>query len=561
MTVQLGNGEPPEMVGAPELVIITKANAGIGVTDQGVASATGADTDDLAGVLASASASLQHLFSDDTGGSGDTAASPAAGNNGSSTDDPDGLACYFTADVPADQMEEVAARLIRCESVEAAYVKPRAELATIVVDSPEGIAPAVTPNLRNRQLYLNAAPVGIDADYAWARSGGKGDGVTVVDCEWGWNLDHEDLIQKNGGVLCGSSSSNDNHGTAVWGEIGADHNGFGVMGIAPNAELGASSFATLPTATAIKCAADKLVAGDIILLEIHRRGPNGVGGPNSQQGYIAVEWWPDDFAAIRYAVNKGIIVVEAAGNGWENLDDAAYNTPGAGFPASWKNPFKLSNPSSGAVIVGAGSPPPGTHGRNTSPWNLPYVDRARCGFSNWGSRVDAQGWGWEVTTTGYGTLQGGDRDRWYTDTFSGTSSASPIVTGALASVQGVLKAKNMPLLTSQRARSLLRSTGSPQTSAPNRPASQRIGNRPSLRQLIPAALKTWINSVKITYCYSLTTTQSAWAYVDGIGWRRAKNGSADGAGNVFDVCCNVQAAGTKANVYIDDQYIYNIIQL
>ena len=555
MTVRMGTGEPPEMAGAPELVVITKGEAGIEVTDQGVASTSGAPTDDIAAVLASASGTLRHLF---TGQSG----APDNGTAAATTDgDPDGLACYFTADVPLDRMEETAARLLQCESVEAAYVKPPAELATIVVDTPTRLAPAVTPDLRGRQHYLDAAPIGIDADYAWSMAGGKGAGVTVVDCEWGWNLDHEDLVEKNGGVMCGTSSTNDNHGTAVWGEIGADHNGFGVMGIAPDAVLGAASFHTLPTATAIQCAADKLDAGDIILLEIHRRGPNGGGA--GQQGFVAVEWWPDDFAAIRYAVNKGIIVVEAAGNGWENLDDAAYDTPAPGFPASWRNPFDPANPSSGAVVVGAGSPPPGTHGRNTSPnpWNLPYVDRARCGFSNWGARVDAQGWGWEVTTTGYGSLQGGDRDQWYTDTFSGTSSASPIVTGALASVQGVLKARNMPLLTSQRARSLLRTTGSPQMAAPSRPVSQRIGNRPSLRQLIPAALKTWVNSTKITYCYALTTTQSAWAHVDGIGWRRVRNGNADGVGNVFDVCCNVQASGATANVYIDDQYLYNIVQL
>lgn len=40
-----------------------------------------------------------------------------------------------------------------------------------------------------------------------------------------------------------------------------------------------------------------------------------------------------------------------------------------------------------------------------------------------------------------------------------------------------------------RARKLLRSTGTLQQDAPGRPRSQRIGNRPNLRQLIPAALR------------------------------------------------------------------------
>jgi hypothetical protein len=95
--------------------------------------------------------------------------------------------------------------------------------------------------------------------------------------------------------------------------------------------------------------------------------------------------------------------------------------------------------------------------------------------------VDAQGWGEEVTTCGYGNLQGGpDENLWYTDTFNGTSSASPIVVGALACIQGALKAGGKPLLTPSSARNLLRNLGSPQQNAPGRPATQRIGNRPDL---------------------------------------------------------------------------------
>jgi Subtilase family len=127
------------------------------------------------------------------------------------------------------------------------------------------------------------------------------------------------------------------------------------------------------------------------------------------------------------------------------------------------------------VFVGAGAPPRGTHGRDSGP------DRSRLSFSNYGKRVDAQGWGVEVTTTGYGDLQGGvSPDLWYTNDFNGTSSASPIVTGALAAVSGILKDFGRPPLTSNRARQLLRSTGSPQQDGPSGGASQRIGNRPNL---------------------------------------------------------------------------------
>jgi hypothetical protein len=105
--------------------------------------------------------------------------------------------------------------------------------------------------------------------------------------------------------------------------------------------------------------------------------------------------------------------------------------------------------------------------------------------------VDAQGWGREVTTCGYGDLQGpvGQENLWYTDRFSGTSSASPIVVGAVACYQGYRKAKGQAVLSPIAMRNRLRSTGSPQTDAPGRPATQRIGNRPNLKQIVGPILK------------------------------------------------------------------------
>lgn len=180
--------------------------------------------------------------------------------------------------------------------------------------------------------------------------------------------------------------------------------------------------------------------------------------------------------------------MEAAGNGSQNLDDPIYNQPNPDFPQAWKNPFASTSPSSGAILVGAGNPPSGTHGHthDTIGFNEAYVDRARCVYSNYGSRVDCQGWGWEVTTIGGGDLgHSADHNRLYTDVFAGTSSASPIITGVLACVQGVLRARNLALLTPDSARTLLRSEGSAQQAAPNRSVEQRIGLRPDLRKIIP----------------------------------------------------------------------------
>lgn len=372
--------------------------------------------------------------------------------------------------------------LLALPGVLAAYVKPGGSLARCDdALAPRGDEPAATPDFTSRQGYLDPAPSGVSARAAWALAGGDGAGVGVVDIEGAWRFTHEDLRENKGGVIGGEPSRGRmwrDHGTAVIGVVGGDRNDFGVTGIAPAAKVSAVSvFGGTGSAGAIALAAQRSQPGDVILIELHRPGPRARG--SGQEGYIAIEWWPDDYDAIRYATERGVIVVEAAGNGAEDLDHEVYDTPSRGFPSDWKNPFRRAERDSGAVLVGAGAPPPGTHGRSYGP------DRSRLDFSNYGACVDAQGWGREVTTCGYGELQGGrDEDRWYTDTFSGTSSASPVVVGVIASLQGVLKARQQPALSPSRARALLREGGSPQADAPQRPAAQRVGPRPDLVDLI-----------------------------------------------------------------------------
>jgi hypothetical protein len=484
-----------------ELICITEAPAQIRARAARVESLSGASTTALNDALRQAGARMRPLF-------GETeerviqrmgALSPTAQADEELPD----LSTFYRVEAPNERLDALAAQLQRTRGVAAAYVKPGAQPAALEMADAQSLmgalnsmaplaadAPPATPDFTARQLYLEAAPGGVDARYAWTLAGGRGAGVRVVDVEGAWQFAHEDLTQNQGGVV-GTPSTDigwRNHGTAVVGEIGGDGNAFGVTGICPDANVrGVSIFGGLGSAGAIRKAADLLGVGDIILIELHRPGPRATGV--GQQGFIAMEWWPDDFAAIRYAVDKGIIVVEAAGNGAENLDDPVYNAPAAGFPADWRNPFNRSLRDSGAVLVGAGAPPPGTHGRDHGP------DRSRLGFSNFGAAVDTQGWGREVTTAGYGDLQGGANEQlWYTDTFSGTSSASPIVVGVLGCVQGVLAARMRPKLSPARARELLRNSGTPQQDAPGRPRTQRIGNRPNLRTLLAAALelREWV---------------------------------------------------------------------
>lgn len=54
--------------------------------------------------------------------------------------------------------------------------------------------------------------------------------------------------------------------------------------------------------------------GDVMLIELQGGGRRG--------RYVPVEHWDDNFDAIRAASARGVIVIEAAGNGGENIDHA-----------------------------------------------------------------------------------------------------------------------------------------------------------------------------------------------------------------------------------------------
>jgi hypothetical protein len=467
-----------------ELIVVTTPSAGLRAAREALTSIAGADVDPLNAVLRESGATMVPVF-----GNEDRVARTLSESSAMfAMPQVPNLTSFYRVVADDEKLDDIARRLLETEVVESAFVKPPA-FPPVIIDedmappSPEP-APPATPSFNARQIYLDAAPAGIDARFAATVAGGKGQGVRIIDIEGAWRFSHEDLVQNQGGVIGGVPSGDiawRDHGTAVIGEFGGDENTFGITGICPLANTRAISIfgANMGSARAITDAANALSPGDIILLELHRPGPrHNFQVRQDQLGYIAIEWWADDFAAVVFATSvRGVIVVEAAGNGAENLDDPIYNNRPAGFPVTWRNPFNLANPQSGAIIVGAGAPPPGTHGRNHG------ADRSRLGFSNFAARVDVQGWGREVTTSGYGDLQGGpSEDLWYTDIFSGTSSASPIIVGAVGCMQGALRAANKTLLTPATARNILRTTGSPQQDEPGRPATQRIGNRPNLRQ-------------------------------------------------------------------------------
>ena len=327
------------------------------------------------------------------------------------------------------------------------------------------------------QGYLKSAPDGIDAYYAHGFTGGRGDNVRVIDIENGWNLQHEDLQFEDsiGGLLSGTMSDeagNVNHGTAVVGILNAVEDFTGVTGIVPHSVVDVVSWSNQAAADAINTAAAALQAGDIMLLEGHLKGP--MPGPCSsadQDGCAPMEWIGSNRVAISNATQRGIIVVEAAGNGGDNLDDPAFH----GFFDKTSDLYQAKKGTpifqeTGAIFVGAGGPT--GHARCAT-------GNADCNWhgSNFGSRLNLQGWGRGVVSTGYGGINLGT-NREYTRTFSGTSSASPIVAGALAALQGIYRTQTGHVAPQNYLRDLLISTGTAQG------GTDHIGPLPNLHAAV-----------------------------------------------------------------------------
>lgn len=358
------------------------------------------------------------------------------------------LALYFEVFAQnAQDVRQLVRQLNALPSVELAYPRERPA-------PPPGDDPPFTPDFTSQQGYRANAPTGIGAHAIMSTSGASGANITVLDIEWGWDFGHEDIAGLTAASLVGPPIANpayNNHGVAACGIMAADADGAGVTGLNPDITLKVTTnypATGYSVANAITAGMPALHSGDVILLEAQTFTPLGLG---------PTEWNQADFDAILIATNLGIITVEAAGNGGANLDD-----PGFG------GLFDISVRDSGAIIVGA------SNGSALS----------RAGFSCYGARITANGWGGNVTTTGYGALFSapGTSLQDYTNSFSGTSSASPIVTAAVVAVRGAAEAQLDPVaaaaLDAFTIRALIENTGTPIAT---------IGSRPNANDLLNAA--------------------------------------------------------------------------
>lgn len=419
-------------------------------------------------------------------------------------------------------------------------------IVEIAYPEPLPVAPP-TPDYQPDQAYGNPAGVGVGAFAAHAKPGGTGDKVQVFDIEYSWNVDHEDLSKARApGALIPNDTpedpfNDDDHGTGVIGELSADDNDTGVLGLAHGARLRLVNAyrAELPgyrLAAAIDLARSNANAGDVILIEQQVYGPT-----DGAYDFVAVEWVQAYYDAIVMATAAGIYVIEPAGNGAQNLGDKAI----------YGDPFPGGRADSGAIMVGAGGGDCGTL-------------RERLSFSNYGPRVDVQGWGGCVVTTGYGGLQGSaNGNDAYTDSFSGTSSASPIVAGAVAVYSSILQTANPGdpsiLPTPQEMRALLKAFGTAQVN----PNGKNIGPLPNLATLADDSTPPAAPTATITDTATESSTYTAGKVLvhitgtDNVGVERyyastspaAPAANAAGWQSAADVPLNLPAPDGQKTVY------------
>ena len=335
------------------------------------------------------------------------------------------------------QVAQLVNALNRCPEVEIAHPVPIPRPAVIIAHredkNRDRNSLGGTPDFTGLQGYLYDTPLGLDAPAAWALPGGRGEGMKFIDVEFGWTEDHEDFAIENLFYVGGSSKPAtfyENHGTAVLGEVIGQPNGYGITGFAPQARYGLVSAYGVESgsecAEFFEEAMNNLDPGEVWLIELE-------GGPG-----LPMEYYQANFDVIWTSVfSLGIACVETGGNGGQDLDDPVF---GGIFDRSVRD--------SGAIMVAAGTPT-GRVAETYTDWG-----------TNWGSRMDAHGWGSEIVTTGYGHLyNGGSAQTRYTDMFGGGSGAGSMVLGACLCIQGIAKAHLGSTLHPLELRSILHDTG------------------------------------------------------------------------------------------------------
>jgi hypothetical protein len=370
---------------------------------------------------------------------------------------PDLLSYYVLYLAAAEDVVDVAKRLSGLKEVEYVDLMPRPYPLAIAPDLDSSGNETGSFQGYLEPFNLAAGTTGIGAKLAWYGylTGG---GIRFCDVEYNFNRNHREL--KDRVTILGGDPVNPmgldaddvtSHGTSVMGEFGSKRgDDQGTVGIAHDAALFFSPVITSlwpNIGDAISRAAVVFDEGDIIIVEQQIPGPGRSLDSDGQDGLVAVEWDRGIYDAIVVAVDAGLTVVEAAGNGSNGFDSELFLRAGIN---RGHHPFQRQN-DSGAIIVGAGG----------------STSQIKRSSSNFGERVDLQGWGDSIVSASGPTVRS---DLWtedgvnreYTSSFAGTSGATPIVAGACALVQQAFKARYNRAATCQELRAILVATGNPQ---------------------------------------------------------------------------------------------------
>lgn len=355
---------------------------------------------------------------------------------------------------PPHLLQEIEAELRRLPEVELVYrEKTPSDPVTPGDDTHSGL-----------ENFLDAAPTGVDARWVWTQPNGDGAGMHFVDLEQGWLLGHQDLptptliFNDNHDGIGGYDGY---HGTAVLGVVAGVDNTKGIIGIAPKVTSvrtvswwRAADPTTVHIADALLAAVAAAARPHVLLVEVQ------IGA-----ALLPVETDPANFDAIRFAVASGIVVVEAGGNGNNDLD--AWTDPRG---KHLLNRAGVDFLDSGAILVGAGT---AACPHDRSIWS-------RREASNYGSRFDCYAWGDSIVSSGYGDLAGAG-NKSYTSRFGATSGASAIISGTALLLQAMHSATGTLLLPRQM-RALLsnRATGTAQGGG----VAGHIGVMPDLRAIV-----------------------------------------------------------------------------
>ncbi len=343
--------------------------------------------------------------------------------------------------------------------------------------------------LQDQQGYLRKASLGgVGALIAWEEPGGNGRRIRVCDVEWGFHPDHADLPPVRivfGDPVCREDYRS--HGTSVLGLLAAPplaQGGIlGITGICHGAEVCFASVCThagdSPTdggdtenaCPALEAAGDALREGDVLLIEMQTPG---IVAETGKERFAPAEIDADVRELVREAVDRGLIVIEPAGNSGTDL--AALRTLD-GLDAPWG----AGSAGTGAILVGAG----------WQPGLADEVPHSRWPDSNYGLRVTCQGWAKGVVTTGGDGSIGLASSESCWGYFDGTSAAGAMVAGVAADVQGLALERHGKVLTPAEMSTLLRSDacGSPQ--AGEDAGSKRIGPLPALDKMLALAERYW----------------------------------------------------------------------